>query len=811
MNKHPLANCEQCPLRDTGTYVAPMISDGQYPIALVTGAPYQADIWSGGFKQSKAGQLVAKVMRHNSLSIDNAFHCNAIQCQPQEGQKINVATIAACRPVVQDIVNKHLAPEGSAILMGSEATTALAASGGVFTARVGPAKGSPWLTNGRRVIPTVNPYLCMKQQQHFPSLVTDFGKIKKKTVVFEEPMYFVIEDPQQAEHLLSAYTEASLHIPNQLVIDIECVIDKETAFGHPENYEMLCIGLKWSDEDIIVLTQEALNVQVYKALSELMHYCYIVAHNGKFDLNGIRPHIGRQLLSFDTMLASYVFDERTGNPGYHGLKYLAQEFLGAPAYDEELDKFIGSGQNKDFSKAPKEILYKYNAYDIYCTYLLAKMYQDMLDEADEELTKLNAHLIKASNFLMDLEYNGITVDEEYLEKLSEELDQELLLKEYLLSKAAYKINPNGYEKGNGINPNSPLQLKKFYNDCNIELSSTNEETLNKIISYPNQFPENDKMIRIFTKRVLAYRSEKKLKSTYVDGIRNRTHNGKVHSSYLLHGTTTGRLSSRNPNLQNIPRTSPVKRLFVASSPDRVIVNVDYSQAELRVISYLAQDEFFRDIFKDESRDVFDELVPRLFPGANKERDDPKAWKEKRTMVKTYVYGLSYGRTEFGIARGFGIPVDLAKKHMQRFFSTIPRVIKWQNDIKAQVMNGEDLITPYGRHRRYSLITDENQRDVLNEALAFLPQSTASDMCLTAAYRVNEMFHDADRNTYYNGTAPKIVNIVHDAIMFECEKDVAEGYAKLVGDKMIESAQEIVGDYVPFAVDSSWGYSWSDIK
>ena len=243
-------------------------------------------------------------------------------------------------------------------------------------------------------------------------------------------------------------------------------------------------------------------------------------------------------------------------------------------------------------------------------------------------------------------------------------------------------------------------------------------------------------------------------------------------------------------------------MFVPSSEGRVLIQSDYSQAELRTLCWLAGDTYFTPIFNEGIRDVFDELVPVLYPGQIKEKTPADEWKEMRTMVKTYVYGLGYGRTEFGIARGFGIPVELAREHMKKFFAVIPEIVEWQSQIKEGVMNGDDLITPYGRHRRYNLITEANKDSLMNEALAFLPQSTASDMTLTAACYFNEIAPDLDA---------KIVNLVHDATMVDSPIENVDQVIALMEECMLDSAQSVVGDYVKFAVESSYGESWEVLK
>src|SRR5690606_8933307 len=116
----------------------------------------------------------------------------------------------------------------------------------------------------------------------------------------------------------------------------------------------------------------------------------------------------------------------------------------------------------------------------------------------------------------------------------------------------------------------------------------------------------------FCTAMLRHRREAKLYGTYVKGIRKRTYKGRVFPNFLVHGTTTGRLACRNPNLQNIPRESTIRKQFVPSRPENVFVSVDYSQAELRVLAWLAQDEYLRAIFNDPTRDLFNELRPVLY-------------------------------------------------------------------------------------------------------------------------------------------------------------------------------------------------------
>jgi DNA polymerase-1 len=180
--------------------------------------------------------------------------------------------------------------------------------------------------------------------------------------------------------------------------------------------------------------------------------------------------------------------------------------------------------------------------------------------------------------------------------------------------------------------------------------------------------------------------------------------------------------------------------------------------------------------------------------------EQEAWHELRIRVKAYVYGLAYGRSEFSIAPEFNITVEEARRGMGAFFNVIPEIVEFREKTRTKVLAGEDLVTPWGRHRRYWLITNDNIQEIMREALAFLPQSTASDMTVKALTNLRPMLR---------GKA-FIRNIVHDSLLLECHRDDAEEVAALVDSEMLKAAEFIVGDYVPFATETKIGMNWGEV-
>jgi uracil-DNA glycosylase family 4 len=773
VRKHPLAKCEECSLAKIGRYV-PSEGPERAAIAFVGEAPGAQEAKGGRPFVGPSGKLLERVMEEYGLARDAVLLTNACLCRPPDNATPAASAIAACKPrLIEELRERGV---NTVVALGNSAAQSLLGLSGVTKLRVGPGHPAKDLPDVR-VIATLHPAAALRQADLFPSIVADIAKVTAPASTWVDPKFAVFDDPESAIAVLTEL-EGRLDLED-VVIDIECDIDKDTGFDHPNQYGMLCVGIAYAEDASIVIGEQAFkDPGVREALKRLLHAKRVGAQNGKFDLAGLYPHLGTLSLYFDTMLAHYVLDERGG---IHGLEGMGQEYLGAPNWKAVLNKY--KGPKDGYGVIPRDVLYKYNAFDCVVTFRLKKLFEKMLD--DQGLRPVHDFLVAASNQLMYLELNGIAIDKAYLDKLTYEYTERLEEIEGRIVEAA----------GININPRSPLQVKKWFGENGVGVDSTNEETLHALVEH-HQTPDK---VRTFCEILLKYRREHKLYSTYVKGIRKRLYRGRVYPTFLLHGTVTGRLSCRNPNLQNIPRESSIRRLFVPGREGNIFVHTDYSQAELRVLSYLAGDEYFRGIFAT-GRDLFDELTPILYPHANKETMDPKAWKELRIRVKAYVYGLSYGRSEYSIAPEFKITVDEAKRSMDTFFEVIPEIVAFREQTRAKVLGGEDLVTPRGRHRRYWLITDDNVKDIMNEALAFLPQSTASDMTLDALTNLRPRLRGIGF----------IRNIIHDAMLIECPADRAEEVAQMADYEMKLAAERIVGDYVPFATESTFGPSWGDV-
>jgi DNA polymerase-1 len=673
------------------------------------------------------------------------------------------------------------------VALGNSASRSLLGSkDGITRLRIGPPRWSDEL--GLHVIPTFHPAACLrpKGDSFFPSIVNDFGKLVRPSSEWTEPVITVVDDVETACKVVD---ELPL---TEITVDIETDVDKDVSFEHASRHYLLCIGVGYAPGKVVVFGEAVCNDTRF--MSRLGQYLRshnrIIAQNGKFDLGGLFHRIGAIRLWFDTMLASYCLDERRG---VHGLKYLAVELLGTPRYDDDIKRYLQRGRG--YGVIPRDVLYRYNAYDCAATFALYELFTQLMTP---DLRALHDFLVRASNELMYVELNGIGIDLKYNDDLAEFYGRRL---------AMLRRDMQITSRRRDFNPNSPLQIvdvltKRFgitvprkRNQSGEWRPCTDKEVIALLISRCEE-PWGE--YYDFLCALAEHRLDAKSYGTYVKGIRRRTHQGRVFPTFLLHGTTTGRLSSRNPNLQNITRGWRIRKQFVPVHPDNVFVNADYKQIEARILTWLAQEDYLRDIFNDPTRDLFDELTPVLYGDTSKL--DKWQMYELRIRVKAYFYGLGYGREAKSIAEEHGMSVAEAQRAMRAFFGVIPNIVDYREQTRRDVLAGKDLTTPFGRHRRFWLITKENKHEVMNEALAFQPQSIASDICLQAFTWVRP----ALKGLGY------VRNIVHDNLIVECRKTDVDRVSDLVSYYMIKSGQQVVGDYVNIDIDIKTGTDWGQL-
>lgn len=765
---HYKAKCEECPLYEENTFV-PSTGNESAGVVLVGEAPGAQEVRTGEPFTGPSGKLLNILLAGVDIERSDVYITNTCLCRPRDNSNPPAAAVKACAERLEHeirMVNPH-----TIVTLGNFASKAiLQTNEGITRTRVGPPKETTRFP-GSVVIPTYHPAASLYNQSVFPDIVTDFGKIRPQggTVDNWTPPYVEIhDDPDGAATRLRELCDSE---QRYFAIDIEVGIEKDVDFDHPDRYRMLCIGVSGAPGEAIVFGENACASDNFKsALGLFLSTKELIAQNGKFDIQGLWPY-GRGTLYFDTMLAHYCLDERRGT---HSLDQLAIENLGAPDWKDEIKRYLGP--EKNYADIPRDALYKYNAYDVANTYDLYEVFAERLEE--EGLRPVHDFLVRASNTLMHMERNGVSVDEAYLDTLEREYEELLAEGERYLRQWV-------------DNPRSPKQVKEALEVLGVRrVKSTDRETLEGLQERA-ALKGQDRLFK-FTSAMLEYRRDQKLYGTYIKGIRTRVHEGRVYPTFLLHGTVSGRLSARNPNIQNIPRGSIARRLFVPSSPDNVIVQADYGQAELRVVCAMARDAYLRDVFSNPDRDIHGEVATRFY--------GPDWTKEQRVRAKAVVFGLTYGREAYSLAAEHNMSVQEAQTYINQFFELIPDTVSWIANVEQDVLDGKDLVTPFGRRRRFWLITETNKHSVLKEARSFLPQSTASDLTLESAIRL----HEAGFTDYLRFP-------VHDAIVMDVPKSEIANITEEMRRIMENVGREVFDDYIPFPVDVEYGKSWGDIK
>jgi DNA polymerase-1 len=323
----------------------------------------------------------------------------------------------------------------------------------------------------------------------------------------------------------------------------------------------------------------------------------------------------------------------------------------------------------------------------------------------------------------------------------------------------------------------------------------------RIAKTPAQIEEAEafkqEIVLPFTEKFDRYKKLGKQAGTYLKGLAIQAYqdpDNKIYTELKLIGTESGRKSSAGPNLQNITRPKEglpnIRQLFYAPE-GRKIVNADLSQAELRVIAKLSGDTELLSIYRDSNRSLHKEMA-REFYGEGYTG-------EEYVQSKNINFGVAYLQGAFSFSKMYKMPQKQAQEFINKWWIRFPQVLQWTEDTKREVHEQGTIVNPFGRKRRFYLITDENKDHAYKEAINFKAQSTASDITATAEIMAN------DRIDHNRGA---LLFSVHDSIVGEVDDDYVPEYSSILVDCMVNAAIEALGwDDIPFKADVSVGQTW----
>ena len=552
--------------------------------------------------------------------------------------------------------------------------------------------------------------------------------------------------------------------------------------------------------------------EVWQALEDLLTDPNInfVWHNGKFDCSRLKYLCNLDArIDDDTMLYHYcAVNEKRGT---HGLKDLGQLYLQAPAWDDELDKIKREycKQHKSrlgdfmYDDIPTSVLVPYMQRDCIATLRLKRVLQRL---GRPEASFIYGKLIEASNVFMRVELNGVRLDMDYLEDLEFELEKELEGATKRLNEVSATIwDPQQYSHDTGakvkltdeFNIKSPKQLKWMLQQVlGYPVPNTDAATIDMLIDEVDAGLITNSRAKDFLQAVASVRKNSKYMDTYVQGLRECVcRDLRIRGTFNLHGTETGRLSSSSPNMQNVPRDKKIKNLLCAT-PGYKLVQMDYSQAELRVLALLSRDPYLVSVYVN-GKDLHDAVATEMF--------GPNFDKEQRVMAKTINFGIAYGRGPGSIAQTFKKSMNEARAIIAKWFKPMPYVKEWIDNRRAMAKRGEACTTIFGRERHF-VVTNEDLNHIQNEYINTPIQSIASDFTMFSLIEIDKFLRE-------NNLDARIVTTVHDSIIVECkdEKDLVDLVAQTCVRIMAETPLKYVPDCpVPFKADAEVGYAWGKL-
>ena len=510
----------------------------------------------------------------------------------------------------------------------------------------------------------------------------------------------------------------------------------------------------------------------------------LVAQNYKFDFKMMKKY-GTKIQNkiFDTMLAHYVINA----DGKHGMDALSEKYLNyKPVSIESLIGPKGKNQNS-MAHLPAESIKDYAAEDADVTLQLAEIFMPELEKqgTTSVLEKIEIPLIEV---LANMEWEGIRVDKDFLNAYSVELGKELdIIEEKITELAGEKFNLDS-PKQLGVILFEKLKITTEMKKTKTGQYSTGEDVLQRYL-------HNHEIVPL----ILDYRELRKLKSTYIDTLPNMINpiTGRVHTNFMQAVAATGRLSSNQPNLQNIPiRTSrgkEIRKAFVARDENHVLVSADYSQVELRIIAALSGDKNMIEAFQ-QGEDIHKATASKVF---NVPLED--VTKDMRSKAKAVNFGIIYGQGPFGLAQQLGISRTEAKNIIEAYYTQFAALKTYQHQAVEDCRSRGFVETVLGRRRFLPDINSSNaisrsfaERNAVNAPI----QGSAADVIKVAMVKIQSALKNANLKT-------RMVLQVHDELLFDTPKEEIEQVFALVKHEM-ENAVKLE---VPLDVEIQAGNNW----
>lgn len=561
---------------------------------------------------------------------------------------------------------------------------------------------------------------------------------------------------------------------NAELVGISFCLEPGTAYYAPLGHTSRGKGSQIDIDDALILLKGILCDDKVKKIGQNIKYDAEVLARYGMNLEG---------LSFDTMIASYLIDPTLRQ---HNLDYLAQHYLGYKmiSYDEVTD------HNRDISFASVDVdrAKEYSCEDAEITLLLKTVLEDKLKETDNYALFQDLEM-KLIPVIMEMEMTGIKIDVDFFKKMSKKFADELSC----IESRIFDLT------GEEFNINSPQQLGYILFE---KLKLPVKKKTKKKSGYSTDVEVLTELAGIheIPSLLLRFRTISKLKSTYLDALVSLVNpaTGRVHTSYNQTVTATGRLSSSNPNLQNIPiRTDEgreIRKGFIADS-DHLLLSADYSQIELRVFAHYSEDPVLLEAFES-GEDIHTRTAAEVF-----DLDPKMVTPEMRRMAKTINFGIIYGMGPIKLAKELGISKKVAQAYLDNYYERYKGVKDFKEKIVSQAVQNGYVATLLKRRRYLPNINSENgnlrgeaERAAINTPI----QGTAADLIKMAMINIANRLKREHLET-------KMLLQVHDELVFEVPKGELPVTSKIIKDEM----EGVYRLNIPLKVDINWGTNWGE--
>jgi len=844
--QHP-SNCKNCSLGEQeGVQVVHSILPSEARVLFIGESPGDDENEQGVPFVGRTGELLDEIFKEVGIPRNSIAVTNTVACRPPEKRPPVPKEVKACSEFLLKEI--EMLKPSLIVTLGATASKTIFPNLGNITKVRGVFYDHPELLC--KLLPTFHPAYVLKNPTERHLLVEDLSKAAaymNGSFIIPEPLlthYHVIQRRDQLDWIVNQLHENKLW-----------ACDTETTSINTLEAEIFIITVSWKPQTAVLLdcryfrdTPENLSYFWSKVKEVMENDSKKVFHNGGYDLQCFMNHgISVQNYYADTLLMHYLLNEET----HHGLEVLAWEYTDFGGYELTLSRYIEEHPIETYRDIPMEIIHPYALKDADATF---RSYLAMYPKIQQQQLSYVLHdiMMPTQKILLRTEHDGVSVDKPYLDKTiakyTLKMEEQLVtvrsvpqVRQFVEEKRAAETAAlkQKWEKSKTLtkrhsqfedylqtrllkspdllttefNVNSPKQLKELLID---------KMRLKVIKVTDSGQPSTDAEVlaeyakaNSFCNALLEYRTLSHLKSTFLEGIANRlTPQNRVHTDYFLWSTNTGRISSRDPNLGNIPTSKTagdIKDIFCADlGTGDWLVEADMAQAEFRIWMQYSQDpQALEDL--NNGLDIHKLIAAVAYHNVKLPRGTityeqfleltKDVTKDERTPTKTIVFGCMYGRGAPSIAKQLDISTVEAQKIIDIFFARYPQASFWLKTTISKTRRDGYVVNLFGRRRRLSNINvsdgklrGEAERQAVNSPI----QSAASDLTFLAAIRIF-------RYIWENRMKTRLVLTVYDSIVLNVPDEELKTVIELVSTEMIKKPLPSIT--VPLGAELKVGSHW----